>query len=459
MDAQKQLSYHVEPLSPQDCPKKFIEAFTAILEHSNYGPVLDFYTRVTAKCSRCTATCQVYEASQDPRDIPCHRSELLFKVYRRYFTLGGQLRARFTDYFTLTDDHIDLMAEEFWRCTACKRCKLSCPMGIDHGMITHLARWILSEIGIVPKAMVVSVREQLEGTTRNTSAIPLIGVKDSCEFLEEELEEMFPGREIKFPMDVEGSEFIFFAPVSDYLMEADTLMGIAAVMHATGISWTIPEKTFDAIDYGLFYSDGIWERIIKAQVAEIKRLGGKVMLIGECGHAMRAAMEGMQNFISPEDRVPVIHIMQLTHQSFTSGKLKLKKDSIKEKTTYHDPCNIARKGMIVDQPREILRHICEDYVEMTPRGRDNYCCGGGGGTVSIDEIHDFRMLIGGKTKADQLRDTGAHYVIAPCANCKKQTDEIIDAYELEMEKVGLHDLLLKAIEFETKETKGDEPNG
>ncbi|MCP4600458.1 MAG: (Fe-S)-binding protein [Proteobacteria bacterium] len=455
MKAPKKLSYHVEPQSPQDRPKRFIEAFSAIIEHSNYGTVLDFYTRVTAKCSRCTATCQVYEASQDPRDIPCHRSELLLKVYRRYFTLGGQLRARLTDYFSLTDDHIDLMAEEFWRCTACKRCKLSCPMGIDHGMITHLARWILSEIGIVPKAMVVSVREQLEGKTRNTSAIPAIAMKDSCEFLEEELEEMFPGQEIKFPMDVKGSEYIFFAPVSDYLMEADTLMGIAAVMHMSGTSWTIPEKNFDAIDYGLFYSDHIWERIIKEQVAEIKRLGGKVMLIGECGHATRAAMEGMQSFIPPEDRVPVVHIMQLTYQNFISGKLKFKKGSIKEKTTYHDPCNIARKEMIVDQPREILRHICEDFVEMTPRGKDNYCCGGGGGTVSIDEIHDFRMLIGGKTKAEQLRKTGAHYVVTPCANCKKQTDEIIAAHKLEMEKLGLHDLLLQAIDFEIKETKGE----
>ncbi len=455
MEAEKKLSYHVEPQSLQDRPKKFIEAFSAILEHSNYGPVLDFYTRVTAKCSRCTATCQVYEASQDPRDIPCHRSELLLKVYRRYFTLGGQLRARLGDYFALTDDHIDVMAEEFWRCTACKRCKLSCPMGIDHAMITHLARWILSEIGIVPKAMVVSVREQLEGKTRNTSAIPAIAMKDSCEFLEEELEEMFPGQEIKFPMDVEGAEYVFFPAVSDYLMEAETLMGNAAVLHAAGVSWTIGTQNFDGIDYGLFYSDWMWERIIQTQVAEIKRLKGKVMLIGECGHASRSAKEGMQNFIPPEDRVPVLNIMELTHELWKSGKIKLKENVIKERTTYHDPCNLARKGWIVNRPREILKHVCSDFVEMTHPGTDNYCCGGGGGTVSIDEIHEFRMLVGGKTKAEQLKRTGAHYAVTPCANCKKQVDEIIAAHELEMEKVGLHDLLLKAIEFSTQDTKGE----
>jgi Fe-S oxidoreductase len=451
MSAKNKLSYHVEPYPPQELPRKFLKAFAAILKHSNYGMVLDFYTRVTAKCSRCTAACQVYEASGDPRDIPCNRSELLLQVYRRYFTLGGQLKARVSDGFVLTDEHINLMAEEFWRCTACKRCKLFCPMGIDHGMITHLARWILAEIGIAPKAMVVSTREQLEGKTRNTSAIPSNAMKDSCEFLEEELEEMFPGQGIKFPMDVVGAKYVFFAPVSDYLMEADTLMGIAAVMHAAKVSWTVPEKVFDAIDYGLFYSDRMWSRIIKDQVAEVKRLKGEVMLIGECGHATRSAWEGMQNFIPPEERVPIVNIMELTLQNFLSGKLKLKKNAVEERTTYHDPCNIARKNIIVEQPRKILRHVCRDFVEMTPSGKDNYCCGGGGGTVSIDEIHNFRMLIGGKTKAEQMRKTGAHYIVTPCANCKKQVDEIIAAHKLDMQKLGLHDLLLKAIEFSSPE--------
>jgi Fe-S oxidoreductase len=447
MASESTLSYYVEPQPSQDRPGKFLQAFSAILQHSNYGPILDFYTRVTAKCSRCTASCHVYQASQDPRDIPCHRSELLLQVYRRYYSLAGQLKARLVDGFELTDDHIDRMAEEFYRCAACRRCKYSCPMGIDHGMITHLARWVLAEIGVAPKALVVSTREQLEGKTKNTSAVPAIGMKDSCEFLEEELEEEFPDQKIRFPMDVEGAEYIFFAPVSDYLMEPDTLMGIAAVMHATDISWTIPEVIFDGIDYGLFYSDRIWERVIKDQVAEVKRLKGKVMLIGECGHATRSAVEGMQNFIPPEDRVPVVNIMQLTHQSFKSGRLRLKKGAIEERTTYHDPCNISRRGLILDEPRELLHHICQDFVEMTPNREDNYCCGGGGGTVSIDEIHDFRMEIAGKTKARQLRETGAHYVVTPCANCKKQVDEIIEAHDLGMQKAGLHDLLLKAVEF------------
>jgi Fe-S oxidoreductase len=387
----------------------------------------------------------VYQASGDPQDIPCNRSELLLKVYRRYFTLAGQMKARLFDYFRLTNEHIDRLADALYRCTACKRCKFSCPMGIDHGLVTHLGRWVLAEIGIAPKALVVATREQLEGETKNTSAIPVPAMKDTCEFLEEELEEIYPGAEIKFPIDVEGAEYVFFPAVSDYLLEADTLMGNAAMLHAAGISWTIGSRNFDGIDYGLFYSDRMWDRIINAQVAELHRLGGKVMLIGECGHASRSAKEGMANFVPKDKQVPVINIMELAHDMFRSGRLNMIEGAIEEKTTYHDPCNIARKGWIVEQPRVILRHICKDFVEMTPNGCDNYCCGGGGGTVSIDEIRSFRTLVGGKTKADQIRATGAHYVVAPCANCKKQVDEVIKDHGLPQIRTGLHDLMLKAI--------------
>ena len=122
------------------------------------------------------------------------------------------------------------MAEAYYRCTACRRCKATCPVGIDHALITHLARWVLSEVEVIPRALLVSVREQLEGKTKNTSAIPVPALKDTCEFLEEELRDIY-NAEIGFPFDVEGAEYVFFPAVSDYLMEADTLMGNAAVLH------------------------------------------------------------------------------------------------------------------------------------------------------------------------------------------------------------------------------------
>jgi len=272
--------------------------------------------------------------------------------------------------------------------------------------------------------------------------------------LEEELQDIY-SVDIKYPFDVEGSEYVFFPAVSDFLLEADTLMGNAAVMHVTGGSWTIGTGNYDGINYGLFYSDRMMERIVNNVVAEVHRLKGRKVLVGECGHATRSAWF-IPTFAGP-DAPPVVNCLEYAYQMLEAGKLPLKDTRIEERVTYHDPCNIARTGRITEEPREILKAICKDYVEMTPNRTRNYCCGGGGGTVSIDEIRSFRTKLMGKRKADQIRATEAQIVVSPCANCKKQLREVCEDNELnDVEVVGLHDLLLKVIDFGVPEPKAEQ---
>ncbi|MBD3166278.1 hypothetical protein GF324_06750 [bacterium] len=438
--------FHVEEahlIPAGERPKKFLEAFAAILKHTNYRFMLDQYSRVSAKCARCSANCQIYETTHAPEDVPCFRSEMLLSIYRRHFTVGGAVKGRLTGDVGLTEEKIDELADSVYNCTACRRCTLECPMGIDHGLITHLARWILAEIGIAPRALVVSTREQLVGATGNTSAIPLPALQDTIEFLEEEIAD-YKGVEIKVPMDVEGAEYMFIAPVSDWMMEAETLMGCICALHAGGVSWTVGTQYYDAINYGLFYSDHHLEQVLHKVEAEVKRLGVKKILIGECGHASRSA-KFFYNVFAEQLNIPVINILEVTHDLLKQGKLKFDTEIIKEKVTYHDPCNIARPGWVIEQPREIIKAFIKNYEEMTPSGRDNLCCGGGGGTVSIDELRPYRTLITGRRKAEQIEKTGAEIVIAPCANCKKQVRELLEDNEVPVELVGLHDLIYKAI--------------
>ena len=439
--------YHIEDFDVNDRPRRFLEAFAAILKHSNYKMALDHFIRMSAKCSRCAVSCQVYQATGDTKDIPCFRSELLLSVYRRHFTVGGLLKGRLLGSGYLTDEKVQEMAESFWNCTACRRCTLECPAGIDHGLITHLGRFILSEIGIAPRALVVSTREQIEGTTKNTSAIPVPALKDTLEFLEDD---MFEERtvHIKFPMDVEGADYVFFPAVSDFLMEAESLMGIAAVFTATGDSWTTGTEYFDGINYGLFYSDRMLERIVKKVDEEARRLKGKNILIGECGHASRSAKYFIPTYCGGKDALPVLNIMEYTHKAWKEGRLKLDPNVVTEKVAYHDPCNLARQRWIINQPRELLKAFCKNYVEMTPSGENNICCGGGGGTVSIDEIRSYRTTVGGKLKADQIRRSGCEILVAPCANCKKQLRELVEDQGIDCQIVGLHDLIYKAIIFD-----------
>jgi Fe-S oxidoreductase len=444
---EREYPFYVENPVTENRVERFLEAFAAVLRYTDYKSLLDSYFSTNAKCNRCAVTCPVFQTTGDPRDIPCYRSNLLLDIYKRYFTIGGWFKSRIGRTFELTDDLIDEMLDVFYRCTACRRCTRECPLGVDHGLVTRLGRYILSLIGLVPKALQVSTREQLEGDTHNTSKIPKAALLDTLSFLSEEIEDML-GIRMEYPVDKLDREYVFFCAVSDYLLEPETLMGNAAVLYASGDweKWTIGTCNYDGINYGLFYSDWHLESIVKQLISEVDRLRGRKILIGECGHASRSAHDFVPVF-GGDKPYPVLNFMEYTLDCIRRGRIKLNKDIVTEKVTYHDPCNISRSGWIVDQPREILKSFVSDFVEMEPHGQDNYCCGGGGGLVSIDEIHGFRMEIAGKVKADQIRQTGADLVVSPCANCKKQLKELVEYYELPCQVLGLHDLILRAIEI------------
>jgi Fe-S oxidoreductase len=395
------------------------------------------------KCSRCASSCQIYDATGKTEDIPCFRSSILLRIYKRHFTLGGWLRAKLTGGSELTEKDIDQMLESYWNCNGCGRCVLFCPLGIDHRIILRLGRYILSEMGIVPKNLLVSTREQLQGATRNTSKVPLKALKNTLEFLEQEIEEI-KGVKVQYPVDVFDAEYVFFTPVSDYLVEPESLMGIACVLHEGKVNWTIASLNYDAVNYGLFYSDSVLGDVLRSLIAEVRRVRGKKILVGECGHAYRAIKDFLPTY-NDGDEIPVVSIMELTLQLIKEGKIELDKAAIKEKVTYHDPCNIARLDRIIEEPRQIIGYFIKDFVELESHGKYGVCCGGGGGTVAVDEVKPYRMEVSGRRKAQELKASGAAIAITPCANCKKQIGELIAHYKLPMRHAGLLDLVFEAI--------------
>ncbi len=140
----KKYPYYVEMPVAENRVERFLEAFAAVLRYSDYKPLLDSYSKSRPKCSRCAVACPVFQATKDERDVPCYRSGLLLDTYEHYFTIGGWRKSRPAGGFELTEEIIDEMADGFYRCTACRRCTRECPLSIDHALVTHLGRYILS---------------------------------------------------------------------------------------------------------------------------------------------------------------------------------------------------------------------------------------------------------------------------------------------------------------------------
>ena len=75
----------------------------------------------------------------------------------------------------------------------------------------------------------------------------------------------------------------------------------------------------------------------------------------------------------------VIHHTQLLKDLLNSGKIKIKKGSFKGKRiTYHDPCYLGRANGIYEAPREVIKKLDAELVEMKSCKSRGLCCGAGG---------------------------------------------------------------------------------
>lgn len=74
-----------------------------------------------------------------------------------------------------------------------------------------------------------------------------------------------------------------------------------------------------------------------------------------------------------------MHHTQYLQQLIQEGKLKISNNTFKDKRiTFHDPCYLGRANEVFEAPRELLRELGVDLVEMTRNKRTALCCGAGG---------------------------------------------------------------------------------
>lgn len=426
---------------PEEVPeraRRFLEAFAAILKHSNYAFTLDHFAGMGTECGRCTAYCHVYQASGRLGDAPCYRSELLLRTYRRHFSASGWLQARLMGSAPLSDAEVDEMAREFYRCNACSRCSLHCPMGVDHGFVTHLGRYILSEMGIYPAGF----RLETPPPTPDLAYEAVNAAHDQVDRLGRELLERL-GTATPLPFEQPDREYLFFPASLEDPFERETILGQIAVLNATGASWTLSTRSIEPLGHGLHCNDRALEAGVATMILEAHRLNARSILVGESGHTYRAARV-VSRALGGDRPLPVVSTIELTARALASGAIKPTR-TVEGRVTYHDPCNLARWNWVVEPPRQVIRALAGDFVELKDHGRNGICCGGGGGAAGLPELKEFRTRVAGKLKADQVRASGARTVVTTCACCRTQFRDLFPARDIDVEVVSLHELVLRSM--------------
>ncbi len=457
-----------KPASPAEekaLVAKFLSGLSKLLDKNDnwtFLQPLKFSLEYCARCQTCNEACPIF-VSSGRQEIyrPTYRAEVLRQIVDKY--LHGQ--SKFSRWFLgnnveLNWTTISRLAELSYRCTICRRCAQTCPVGIDNGLITHELRKLFSqELGI-------AARELHEvGTMQHLKVGSSTGMKPSAfmdikKFMEEEIEEK-TGRKIEIPVDKKGADILLIHNAGEYLSWPENPAAFAIIFDAAGLNWTLSSELvgYDGVNYGVWYDDVQFSRIAIKHAQIAKELKVNKIVVGECGHAHKALIVIADRVLTGDLNIPRESCMPLLEEIVFSGKLKLDPMRNNFPVTLHDPCNMVRLMGIVSPQRRILREIAPQFREMTPHGVENYCCGGGSGFAIMQSMNfpSWRSVISGRMKLKQVVDAFQDvispdvkkFVCAPCSNCKGQFRDLLNYYDVGakcgINYTGLVDLIVNAM--------------
>ncbi len=431
------------------------------------------------KCGACTDKCHYYLGSTDPKNMPVARQDLFRSVYRKYHTPAGKFLSKLGLEWligakSMTKEVLDDWHNYYHQCSECRRCSVYCPYGIDTAEITMAARDVMAQVGQGQKYSNEIIGKVYK--IGNNLGLPEPALADTLEGLEEDIEDE-TGVKVELPLDRAGVDILLVTPSADFFAEphVDGLMGYAKVFHEAGVSWTLSSKASEAANFGLFIGSYDNMRKISLRIREAAlELGVKRIVFGECGHAWRVAYSFLNTLAGPFDfldqNYPIPqHICEFTYDLIQRDKLKFDPSENDWMTlTFHDSCNVARASRMGDEPggqfripREIIKTVCNNYVDMAPEtiGEGTYCCGGGGGLLT-DDLMPVRVkgaLPRMTALTNVVQEDGVTHLAAICAICKSQFTKVLPYYNLGMDMVvSVHQLVSNALILTGQETDEDE---
>jgi len=412
-------------------------------------------------CQTCAESCHIFEASgHNELYRPTYRSEVLRRLYFKYVKQGGLLSAWQHGNIRLNWPLVARLIELSYRCNLCRRCAQSCPIGCDNGLVAHELRKLFSqEMGIAPREL-HDQGSMLQLKAGSSTGMTAEIVKDNVQFIDEDISER-TGIEVHTPWDVKGADVLLIHNAGEIMAWPENPGAFALILTLAGVNWTMSSDLagYDSINYGLWYDDTQFARVVLKHVEAARNLGVKRIIVGECGHAHKALCVTADRLLTGESNIPRMSWLPLVRDIVLSGKIKFDPSRNDFPVTLHDPCNMVRLMGVVEPQREIVRALCPQFREMEPRGVDNYCCGGGSGfaIMSGNNFPDWRYHVAGRKKMEQILNAFSDclgpetpkYLCAPCSNCKGQFRDMLAYYDLwEKNKIlygGLVELIVNAM--------------
>ncbi|RDH89618.1 MAG: heterodisulfide reductase [endosymbiont of Seepiophila jonesi] len=395
------------------------------------APVAAFFSSCV-NCGLCAEACLFYTETGDPRYTPINKLEPLRRIWEQEFTLWGRVKKALGLAQPVTDELLQEWEPLVYdACSLCGRCSMVCPVGNDIAYMIRKEREGFVASGNAPEGM-------KGASTRAIKVGSPMGVKFHA--VQAQIRHIEADTGLKVPVDVEGADYLALLSSMEIMNFPEYIEALARIFKQAGVSWTLCSEAFEATNAGIqIGSSDIAAELVERVVKGAEKLKVKYVISPECGHAYTAIRWEGPNLIGRRYPFKVVHILELLDELRAAGRLKTQ-GMDEARLTFHDPCQIVRKGGVLEPPRNLLKQVAANFVEMSDHREMNWCCGGGGG-VSANERADELLLKVFARKKSQLDELNVDKLVTACANCRLMLEDGLEEYRVELPVVGLTEML------------------
>jgi len=383
-------------------------------------------------CGLCAEACLFYTETGDPKRTPINKTEPLRRIWKSEFTLVGRVGKMLGLSKKIDDEFLEEWQELVYdSCTLCGRCSMVCPVGNDIALMIRKTREGMAAAGQAPEGLVGA-------TTRAVTIGSPMGVKWPA--LQAQIKHVEEDTGLKIPVDVEDVEYMLLLSSMEIMNFPEFIEAVAKIFDKAGTTWTISSEAFEATNSGIQIGvSDIAAVLVQRIVDAADKLRVKTVISPECGHAYTAIRWDGPNLVGKAFNFKVRHILEVMDDLRKDGRLKIATKETR-KLTYHDPCQISRRGGVIQEPRNLINMVSDNFVEMPDAGKMNWCCGAGGGVSANERADEIRLKVFERKKA-QLDEVKPDAIVSACSNCRIHLEDGLEEYNMDIPLLSLTETL------------------
>lgn len=341
------------------------------------------------RCNLCAYSCPTYRLLRTQADSPRGRLALIRALAQ-----------------ATTGDEVSL-AGKIYHCTLCGACSAACPGGVPVADLLLAARQEIAARELLP-ASLARLGQTLDQTHN------VLGEDNGRRLAWAENVAAVPAGAAR-----RHARIVYFVGcvASFYPRSYSIARAAVRLLERAGLDYVLLGGEewccgFPLLVNGARAAAG---ETIRHNVDRVRAAGADQVLF-TCPSCYRAWKEDYPAVAGAAmDGLRLWHIAELLAELCGEGRLSFR--PLDETVTYHDPCDLARRGGVMDAPRQVLRAIPGlRLAEMRDTRENALCCGGGGNLETHDP--DLVQALAGRRVAQAL-DSGATTLVTACQQCQR----------------------------------------